>query len=138
MTDFVEFQKCSCTFRCSVVFFRLCSARQWLGGSPNFLSNGTPNNNKNKKINLPKIVAYGTLRRNRLHSAARTKIGKVHIRACLVEFQKCFVCSGLQSSSFVLAWLDSGWVGNLVEFLSCIRTGSAGWVVWMCCRASCQ
>ena len=40
------------------------------------LSNGTPKNNKNKnkKINLPKIVAYGTFRRNRLHSAARTNI----------------------------------------------------------------
>ena len=28
----VEFQKCSCTFRRSVIFFRLGSARQWLGG----------------------------------------------------------------------------------------------------------
>ena len=42
------------------------------------LSNGTPKNNKNKnkKINLPKIVAYGTFRRNRLHSAARTNKNK--------------------------------------------------------------
>ena len=35
------------------------------------LSNGTKKK-KTKKINIPKTVAYGTFRRNRLHSAART------------------------------------------------------------------
>ena len=51
------------------------------------------------------------------------------VELSLVEFQKCSCTFRRQLSSLFVAWLDTGWGGNLVEFLSCIRTRSAGWAV---------